>query len=220
MILSIALSMDGLRAQAATSSSHPLKDLQVFSNTEYGQWAGGGSPLTIETTSNNGLPVDTNVTYNGLPSMRFNITSNGSSGWGWWSMLQSDNWETYSLVPYYANGALEFNIKSAAGGEAFTVSMSDHALRRNPVGYNTPGIQSSTYVTVTADWQHVRIPLKDIIPVGSIFDRSIAPTPSKGRHFKRKYSSVSAYIKKRRSIGIDTIWGKWQSLRGSWQPST
>ncbi len=170
MILSIVIGMNGATAEAATSSSHPLKDLQVFGNTEYGQWAGAGSPLSIETTSSNGLPVDTNVTYNGLPSMRFNITSNGSSGWGWWSMLQSDNWETYSLAPYDANGALEFDIKGAAGGEAFTISMSDHSLRRNPVNYNTPAVQSSTYATVTTNWQHVRIPLKDLIPVGSIFD--------------------------------------------------
>ncbi|GCF11565.1 hypothetical protein KDI_51290 [Dictyobacter arantiisoli] len=171
MVLSVTMGMNGSKAQAATSSSHPLKNLQVFSNTEYGQWAGAGSPLRIETTNgSSALPVDTNVTYNGLPSMRFNITSDGSSGWGWWSMIQSDNWETYSLVPYYANGALEFNIKGAAGGEAFTISMGDHALRRNPVDYSTPGVQSSTYVTVTTDWQHVRIPLKDIIPAGSIFD--------------------------------------------------
>jgi len=170
LILSAACSMNGSRALAATSSSHPLKDLQLFGNTEYGQWAGGGSPLSIETTSNSQLPVDTAVTHNGLPSMRFNITSDGSSGWGWWSMIQSDNWETYSLTPYYTNGALEFNIKGAAGGEVFTISMGDHALRRNPVDYSAPGIQSSTYATVTTDWQHVRIPLKDLIPEGSIFD--------------------------------------------------
>jgi endoglucanase len=174
LILPMAFVMSGASALAATSSSHPLKDLHVFSDTRYDQWAGAGSPLSIETVSYNGnpaLPVDTNVTYNGLPSMRFNITSDGSSGWGWWSMVQANNnWETYSLVPYYANGALEFNIKGAAGGEAFTLSMSDHVLRRNPQNYNTPSIQSSSYVTVTTDWQHVRIPLKDIIPEGSIFD--------------------------------------------------
>src|SRR5579884_355789 len=173
MILCMVLAMNGNSAMAATSSSHPLKALPVFSSTRYDQWAGAGSPLSIETTSYNGnpaLPVDTNVTYNGLPSMRFNITANGS-GWGWWSMIQANNnWETYSLVPYYANGALEFNIKGAAGGEAFTIAISDHNLRRNPVQYTTPALQSSSYVTVTTDWQHVRIPLKDLIPQGSIFD--------------------------------------------------
>jgi endoglucanase len=172
MILSIALVMSGsgTSARAATASSHPLKDLQVFGQTEYGQWAGAGSPLNIETAPGSSqLPVDTTVTYNGLPSMRFNITSNGS-GWGWWSMIQSDNWETYSLAPYYANGALEFNIKGAAGGEAFTIGMQDHNLRRNPVNYSPPSVQSSTYVTVTTNWQHVRIPLTDLIPQGSIFD--------------------------------------------------
>ena len=174
MILSMALAMNGSRALAATSSSHPLKNLPVFSNTKYDQWAGAGSPLSIETSPYNGnpaLPVDTNVTYNGLPSLRLNITSNGSSGFGWWSVTQADNnWETYSLVPYYANGALEFNIKGAAGGEAFTIGMGDRNFRRNPVQYNTPSIQSSTYVTVTTSWQHVRIPLTDLIPQGSIFD--------------------------------------------------
>jgi hypothetical protein len=171
MILSIALGISGSRVQAATSSSHPLKDLQVFGDTRYAQWAGSGSPLNLETAPGDSeLPVDTSVTYNGLPSMRFNITSDGSSGWGWWNMIQSDNWQTYSLVPYYANGALEFNIKGAAGGEAFTISMGDNAVRRNPANYSTPSIQSSSYVTVTTDWQHVRIPLKDLIPEGSIFD--------------------------------------------------
>lgn len=174
MVLSMALVMSGSRALAATPGDHPLKDLPVFSSTRYDQWAGAGSPLSIETVPYDGnpaLPVDTNETYNGLPSMRFNVTSNGSSGWGWWSVTQANNnWETYSLVPYYADGALEFNVKGAAGGEAFTLSMGDRVYERNPVQYNTPTIQSSAYVTVTTSWQHVRIPLKDLIPEGSIFD--------------------------------------------------
>lgn len=83
LILSVACGMSGSRAQAATTSSHPLKDLQIFGQTEYGQWAGAGSLLSIETAPGGSqLPVDTAVTDNGLPSMRFNITSNGS-GWGW-----------------------------------------------------------------------------------------------------------------------------------------
>ncbi|HEY7415926.1 MAG TPA: carbohydrate binding domain-containing protein, partial [Ktedonobacteraceae bacterium] len=174
MILSIVLVTSGSRALAATSSSHPLKDLAVFGDTRYDQWAGAGSPLNIETTPYNGnpaLPVDTNETYNGLPSLRINVTSDGSSGFGWWSVTQADNnWETYSLVSYYVNGALEFNVKGAVGGEAFTIGMGDRNFRRNPVQYNTPSIQSSNYVTVTTEWQHVRIPLTDLIPEGSIFD--------------------------------------------------
>ncbi|GIH17147.1 glycoside hydrolase family 9 protein [Rugosimonospora africana] len=174
MILSTALLMNGSNALAATSGSHPLKDLPVFSSTRNDEWAGAGSPLSLETEPYNGnpaLPVDTAETYNGLPSLRLNVTSDGSSGFGWWSVTQADNnWETYSLVPYYANGALEFNIKGAAGGEAFTIGMGDRNYRRDPVQYNTSSIRSSNYVTVTTDWQHVRIPLTDLIPAGSVFD--------------------------------------------------
>lgn len=176
MILSVALAMSGsgTRTLADTAGAPTLKNIPVFGNTRYDQWAGAGSPLDIDTVPYDGnpaLPVDTNVIYNGLPSMRFNITSDGSSGFGWWSMVQANNnWETYSLVPYYANGALEFNIKGAVGGETFTVGLSDRNLRRNPVQYSTSPVQSSAYVTVTTTWQHVRIPLTDLIPQGSIFD--------------------------------------------------
>ena len=174
MILSAALVVNGSGALAATPSSHPLKDLPVFSSTRNDEWAGAGSPLGIETVTYNGnpaLPVDTTQTYNGLPSLRVNVTSDGSSGFGWWSVTQADNnWETYSLAAYYANGALEFNVKGAAGGEAFTIGMGDRNYRRSPVQYNAPSVQSSHYVAVTTAWQHVRIPLADLIPAGSIFD--------------------------------------------------
>jgi len=174
VILPMTFVMSRASAQAATSGGHPLKDIRVFSDTRYDQWAGAGSPLSVETVSYNGnpaLPVDTEETYNGLPSMRFNIPSDGSSGFGWWTVLQANNnWETFSLVPYYANGVLEFNIKGAAGGEAFTLGLRDRVYERNPVEYSTPAIQSGTYVAVTTAWQHVRIPLKDIIAEGSVFD--------------------------------------------------
>ena len=173
MIVSMAPLMGGSIALAGTSASHPLKDLPVFSNKRNDEWAGSGSPLNLETVQYNGnpaLPVDTTETYNGLPSLRVNVTSNGS-GFGWWSVTQAgNNWETYSLVPYYARGALEFNIKGAAGGEAFTIGMGDRDYRRDPAQYNAPSIQSTRYATVTTDWQHVRIPLTDLIPQGSIFD--------------------------------------------------
>ncbi|MBO0868687.1 MAG: glycoside hydrolase family 9 protein [Micromonosporaceae bacterium] len=174
LVFSTALFMNDSTALAAPAASHPLKDLPVFGNTRNDEWAGAGSPLSIETVPYNGnpaLPVDTAVTYNGLPSLRVNVTSDNSGGFGWWSVTQADNnWETYSLVPYYANGALEFNVKGATGGEAFTIGMGDRNFRRDPVQYNTPSIQSSRYATVTTDWQHVRIPLADIIPQGSVFD--------------------------------------------------
>src|SRR5690348_14898560 len=173
MIPSMALALNGSRALAATSGSHPLKDLPVFSSTKNDEWAGSGSPLNIETVQYNGnpsLPVDTTQTHNGLPSLRINVASSGS-GFGWWSVTQANNnWETYSLAPYYADGALEFNVKGAAGGEAFTIGMGDRNLRRNPTQFNTSSIQSSRYVTVTTDWQHVRVPLADLIPSGSVFD--------------------------------------------------
>jgi hypothetical protein len=175
MILSAALVASGSRAVAADSGGHhPLKSLPVFADTRYDEWAGAGSPLGIETVQYNGnpaLPVDTTQTYNGLPSLRINVSSDGSSGYGWWSVSQANNnWETYSLAAYYANGALEFNVKGAAGGEAFTVGLGDRNLRRDPVQYNAPSVHSSDYVTVSSDWQHVRIPLADLIPAGSAFD--------------------------------------------------
>lgn len=172
--LSAATAIDGSAALAAPTDGHRLKDLPVFSDTRHDEWAGSGSPLSIETVQYNGnpaLPVDAEQTYNGLPSLRINVTSDGSSGFGWWSVVQANrDWETYSVAPYYANGALEFNVKGAAGGEAFTMGMGDRNFRRDPVQYNTPSLQSGNYVTVTTDWQHVRVPLKDLIPEGSVFD--------------------------------------------------
>ncbi|WP_213451403.1 glycoside hydrolase family 9 protein [Rhizomonospora bruguierae] len=174
MVLSATAVMNGPSALAGASGGHLLKDLPVFSSTRYDQWAGAGSPLSLETVQHNGnpaLPVDSTETYNGLPSMHVNVTSDGSSGYGWWSVTQANNnWETYTLAPYYANGAFEFNVKGAVGGEAFTVGLGDRDYRRDPVQYNTPSLQSGDYVTVTTDWQHVRIPLTDLIPQGSIFD--------------------------------------------------
>lgn len=57
MILSMAFVMSGARALAAASGDHPLKDLPVFSSTRYDQWAGAGSPLSIETVPYNGNPA-------------------------------------------------------------------------------------------------------------------------------------------------------------------
>lgn len=134
-----------------------LRDLHVFSDTKYGQWAGSGEGLRFETVEEGGnptLPVDERETYNGLPSYRVNIT--GEEDW-WNFILAGPNWETYNIAPYYPDGLLEFNVKGAEGGETFQV-----ALRDTNTG--SEAIPLYEIIEITDEWQHVQIPLSYFFP--------------------------------------------------------
>ncbi len=149
-----------------------LKDLEIFKTQKLGMWAGAGNGLAIETEQSDGNPTlirDNNVTYNGLPSLRVNVTGACCDGW-WSASMAGKDWELYNLTPYRANGALEFNIKGATGGETFYISLRDQVQERSPLNMQSVRLYSHTYVAVSTNWQTVRIPLSHFVPIGSSFD--------------------------------------------------
>ena len=150
-------------AAPASSTVAPLQPINVFADQSPGQWNGSGDGKTIEMAGGS-LPIDYSQTFNGLPSLRINTS--GDTGW-WLSILAGSSWESYSIAPYVASGQLEFNIKGNVGGEDFTVAVSDVVFERNPKYCEPVKLQLSNYVTVTTDWQHVSIPLSDLVADGS-----------------------------------------------------
>ncbi|MCL6591644.1 MAG: glycoside hydrolase family 9 protein [Firmicutes bacterium] len=145
-----------------------LQDLNVFTTENPTGWAGGDG---LETPNGYQIPVDYDVTYNGLPSLRINVTNNPS--WWWVAMLVWRGWGTTTLEAYYENGALEFNVKGATGGENFNITLQDRANERYINGQLTETVGKtvplSNFATVTTEWQHVSIPLKSLIDLNSGF---------------------------------------------------
>jgi endoglucanase len=145
-----------------------LQDLNVFTTANPTGWAGGDG---LETVGSGLLPLDESETYNGLPSLRINVTNNPS--WWWMAIIVWRSWATTNLEPYYANGAIEFNVKGAAGGEQFNVAIQDRANERYINGQLTESVVQqkpvTDYIKITTEWQHVVIPLKSLIDPDSGF---------------------------------------------------
>ncbi len=137
-----------------------LRDIHIFADESYGQWAGSGNGMELETVSNAALPVDQRQQYNDLPSYRVNVT--GKEGW-WSFILAGNDWETYSIAPYYPEGALEFNIKGSDGGEDFQVSIAAADSEHEPADMESASVVMSELVTVSRQWQAVRIPLTSFL---------------------------------------------------------
>lgn len=132
-----------------------LPDFYVFKDS-YSGWSGSSGGLE---TVNGGLPVDTQETYENLPSLRFNISTKVD----WMSsILVMAGWANHDMHNYVPNGYLEFNVKGKNGGEQFKIGGDDHVERRASGVEHTVFKSITDYVTVTTDWQHVKIPLKDI----------------------------------------------------------
>ncbi len=143
-----------------------LPDIHVFADESYGQWAGAGDGMEIE-TEDGSLPVDQKEQHNDLPSYRVKV----SGEYGWWSfILAGNNWETYSIAPYYPDGALEFNIKGADGREDFQISIVAVDHERDPAEMESASVVVSEMVTVSDRWQAVRIPLTDFLADTANFD--------------------------------------------------
>jgi endoglucanase len=157
-------------AQTEDGSAPPadyrqLPDLHVVYDTPYGQWVGSGNGLEIETGENGRLPVDESETFNDLPSYRVRI--NGQSGW-WSFLLAGKDWESYSIAPYYPDGALEFNIKVVSeGAEDFGILLNDMVVGRNPENLESNEVQISQVLSVTDEWQPVNIPLSAFLSEGA-----------------------------------------------------
>lgn len=147
-----------------------LPDLSIFADAPNGQWAGAGGGLVLETTDGSQLPIDTGETYQDLPSYRINLRHDEGEG-GWWAfILAGSSWENYSIAPYVAEGALEFNIKGSQGGEDFTIALRDRVMARNPAETASAEVTLSSVLPVTDEWQHVRIPLRSFIAESATFD--------------------------------------------------
>ncbi|KQO16635.1 glycoside hydrolase family 9 protein [Paenibacillus sp. Leaf72] len=151
-----------------------LLDYQIFSNTTDG-WA-GDSGFGLE-TENSKLPIDWTVTYNGLPSLLLNTKTPTSPSW-FNALVAVAGWKAYNFTPYYANGFLEFNIKGNAGGESFLLGFKDRVFERAAGEEITTTVNISSYASITTNWTHVKIPLKDLIQVSQGIDPSSIDTLS------------------------------------------
>ncbi|WP_270166748.1 glycoside hydrolase family 9 protein [Paenibacillus sp. SYP-B4298] len=157
VVLAPAISSSEVYASyGAPTGWRDLPDYYVFKDAHRGGWSGSSGGL--ETVDGN-LPVDWGVTYENLPSLRFNVTSNVD----WMvSILVMNEWANHDIHNYVPNGYLEFNVKGQNGGEQFMIGGDDHVARR-PSGVERKVLKPiSDYVNVTTQWQHVKIPLKDI----------------------------------------------------------
>ncbi|WP_373231221.1 glycoside hydrolase family 9 protein [Cohnella sp.] len=148
-------------AAASTSYGAPagwrdIPDYHIFTDTYYG-WSGSSGELE---TINGQLPVDTQEMYENLPSLRFNVTQPNMA---WMvAILVMAGWASHDVSAYVPNGFLEFNVKGEVGGEQFKIGAVDHVSRREPDEI-TITVPVADYTTVTTEWQHVKIPLKDIL---------------------------------------------------------
>ena len=143
---------------ALLGANREIQDLIIFEYDVPVGWAGPGDCLE---TVNSQVPLDKEVTLENKPSLRFHITRAG--GWSSQLTIRSD-WATLDVTKYVPNGALEFYVKGAKGGEQFQIRMNDRIyepsgdekqLEPVPVG-------GGHYVDITTDWQHVSIPLTEL----------------------------------------------------------
>ncbi len=136
-----------------------LQDFYVFKDKISG-WSGSGAG-ELETVNGN-LPIDTQVTYQSLPSLRLNLQTQLNSYW-MSVILTLAEWNCHDVSQYVPNGYLEFNVKGKKGGEQFVIGAVDHVSER------VSGVEQkitkpiTDYCTVATEWQHVKIPLKDIL---------------------------------------------------------
>ncbi|WP_339843405.1 glycoside hydrolase family 9 protein [Paenibacillus sp. FSL W7-1088] len=132
-----------------------LPDYYVFKDSFSGFAESSGGLETV----NGGLPVDSQETFENLPSLRFSITN--KIDWMAAKIVMA-GWNTHDIHNYIPNGYLEFNVKGKVGGEQFKIGGDDLVARRASGDERSVYKSITDYVTVTTEWQHVKIPLKDI----------------------------------------------------------
>jgi len=151
-------------AVVKAETSRQLCDLQIFKDKAPAGWCGSGNG-ELE-TQNDMLPVDTAVICNGLPSLKFNVSKQIDT---WMSaQLAIRDWNAHDLTQYLPNGYIEFNIKGNIGGEDVLIGAKDIVHERNDASGNPlENVELyqpiSKYATITKEWQHLKIPIKDII---------------------------------------------------------
>ncbi|WP_310830345.1 glycoside hydrolase family 9 protein [Paenibacillus pedocola] len=154
-----------VKTNAATAEApagwRDLLDYRIFSTVSDG-WA-GDSGFGLE-TENSKLPIDSTAMYNGLPSLLLNTKTPTSPSW-YNALITVAGWKAYDFTSYYPNGFLEFNIKGNAGGETFLLGFKDRVFERAAGNEITTTVNINSYTTITKNWTHVKIPLKDVMQV-------------------------------------------------------
>jgi PKD repeat protein len=147
-------------------SYRKLLDIQIFDGQPVVGWSGSGAG-ELETI-NDTLPIDTKEIYNGLPTLRLNLQTDLTTAW-WISLVTVRGWNTHDITQYIENGYLEFDIKGKDGGEDFLIGFRDKVYERSVLELDTTAAISS-YVDITTDWQHVKIPLKQLVYIDNGFN--------------------------------------------------
>lgn len=157
LLLCAAILFGGAPAIFADYSAK-LPDITIFKDeVNCVVYSGKGTLETINGT----LPLDKTVTNRAnLPSLRINTNAKSGVSGDDMLMFPVNNWGTFSLVNYYDNGYIEFDIRGEKGGEAF-----DLGLRSKKDGVEAERTKSTADlgVKVTKNWTHVKIPIKKII---------------------------------------------------------
>lgn len=166
LCLSIAVICTAVVHAQAPAGWRNLPDFYVFKDKVSG-WSGSGAN-ELETVNGN-LPVDTQVTYESLPSLRLNLMTQLTSYWMSVILVMAE-WNCHDVSRYVTNGYLEFNVKGKNGGEQFVIGVQDHVCERASGVEHTTTKPITSYCTVTTGWQHVKIPLKDILGPGLDMD--------------------------------------------------
>ncbi len=136
-------------AERTDTAYRQLLDYAIFNGSGTINWCGGQN---LEVTSAR-IPVDSNVTCDGISSLRVNVTDTST----WWSVrLVVRNWMSLDFTQYQPEGFLEFDVKGNTGGERFRIGFADHQDE------DTSTVPILDYTSLTTDWQHVSIPLSDL----------------------------------------------------------
>jgi len=131
----------------ATATPVPLPLVEVFPQVGLGKdFDYINSPATFSAEITNGNCVHSGV-Y-GL-KMTYAIKNSGSAGWGVLWVDTPDN-----SIDFLGHDELVFWVKGGAGSERFKVTMSDSLQQ-------TKGLDSSSLLVLSRDWQEVRVPLEN-----------------------------------------------------------
>lgn len=144
--------------------------------------------------------VITDETYLGKAAKK--IANNNS----WGLNYTLNGWQTLDVSPY-VNGTLEFDAVGAVGGETFSVGFMDVVAERMVNGEfykdNDTTPHQTTVETLlsipeslTTQWKHYSIPLKNIFDANSIFDKSsVQKLGFKGNSFPTTFWLSNIVIK-------------------------
>lgn len=140
-----------------------VPDFPVFTTQANDSSGSGGGLETVD----GHMPVDTAQAYEGKPSLRFNVTQAGTTRISSQHLLAA--WASHDISGYLPNGYIEFNVRGQAGGEDFRIGVLDHFGQRRPVEIEAT-VAVSKYATITTNWQHVKVPLKDVFAAATGLD--------------------------------------------------